>query len=180
MRRVSFPFLALFIALPAVVAAQDGADRARIENARSAAPPALAANATVADFEQNVLHEGTNGWVCLPTMPDVPNNSPMCLDETWRTWMDAYMNRREPKIDRIGVAYMLQQDLPVSNIDPFATGPTPDNQWLEDAGPHIMMVFPDPKMLDGFPTDPDNGGPWVMWKGTPYAHLMIPTIGRRP
>lgn len=19
------------------------------------------------------------------------------------------------------------------------------------------------------------GGPWVMWKGTPYAHVMVPT-----
>jgi hypothetical protein len=23
----------------------------------------------------------------------------------------------------------------------------------------------------GFP----KGGPWVMWKGTPYAHIMVPT-----
>ena len=21
--------------------------------------------------------------------------------------------------------------------------------------------------------DPKSGGPWVMWKGTPYAHLMV-------
>jgi len=20
-----------------------------------------------------------------------------------------------------------------------------------------------------------EGGPWVMWKGTPYAHIMVPT-----
>ena len=26
--------------------------------------------------------------------------------------------------------------------------------------------------------DPDNGGPYVMWKGTPYAHLMVP-VGPR-
>jgi hypothetical protein len=23
-------------------------------------------------------------------------------------------------------------------------------------------------------TDPWNGGPYVMWKGTPYAHIMVP------
>jgi hypothetical protein len=23
-----------------------------------------------------------------------------------------------------------------------------------------------------------NGGPWVMWPGTPYAHLMIPIDSR--
>ena len=26
----------------------------------------------------------------------------------------------------------------------------------------------------GLPTNPGSTGPWVMWKGTPYAHLMIP------
>jgi len=29
-------------------------------------------------------------------------------------------------------------------------------------------------MLEGISTDPHNGGPFVMWKGTPYAHVMIP------
>jgi hypothetical protein len=23
-------------------------------------------------------------------------------------------------------------------------------------------------------TDPNNGGAWVMWPDTPYAHLMLP------
>jgi hypothetical protein len=33
---------------------------------------------------------------------------------------------------------------------------------------------PDPKVLDSLPTDPHAGGAWVMWKGTPYAHIMVP------
>jgi hypothetical protein len=37
-----------------------------------------------------------------------------------------------------------------------------------------MVLYADLKMLDAFPTDPNSGGPWVMWKGTPYAHLMVP------
>ena len=30
------------------------------------------------------------------------------------------------------------------------------------------------RQLDSLPTDPKNGGPWVMFKGTPYAHIMVP------
>ena len=30
----------------------------------------------------------------------------------------------------------------------------------------------------GLSTDPHNGGPYVMWKGTPYAHIMIPVADR--
>jgi hypothetical protein len=78
----------------------------------------------------------------------------------------------------MGFAYMLQGDLPVSNTDPFATAPTPTNQWIQTGGPHIMVLVPDPKLLEGISTDPENGGPFVMWKGTPYAHLMIPTVPR--
>lgn len=33
---------------------------------------------------------------------------------------------------------------------------------------------PDDAALDALPTDPYGGGPYVMWKGTPYAHVMIP------
>jgi hypothetical protein len=38
-----------------------------------------------------------------------------------------------------------------------------------------MVIVPDPAQLDALPTDPQNGGPWVMWKGTKYAHIMMPT-----
>ena len=37
-----------------------------------------------------------------------------------------------------------------------------------------MILVPNPTMLDAFPTDPHNGGPYVMWQGTPYAHVMVP------
>lgn len=37
-----------------------------------------------------------------------------------------------------------------------------------------MILTPDTKQLDELPTDPHSGGAWVMWKGTPYAHIMVP------
>ena len=72
-----------------------------------------------------------------------------------------------------GIAYMLRGDKGASNADPFATGPTATNEWVVSP-PHVMVLYTDPKLLDAYPTDPKNGGPWVMWKGTPYAHLMVP------
>jgi hypothetical protein len=33
---------------------------------------------------------------------------------------------------------------------------------------------PDLASLAGTPTDPANGGPYVMYAGTPYAHVMAP------
>ncbi|HSJ05402.1 MAG TPA: hypothetical protein VK936_01785 [Longimicrobiales bacterium] len=169
----------LVLLLPGPGLAQaGGGDEALIRNALSAAPPAVAANAAVVS-DGRVLREGTNGWTCMPSTAEPPNNAPMCLDAAWLAFFDSYMNRSEPAFGGIGVAYMLQGDAPVSNTDPFATAPTDDNEWLDDSGPHIMLIVQDRRLLDSLPTDPHSGGPYVMWRGTPYAHIMIPTVPRR-
>jgi hypothetical protein len=38
-----------------------------------------------------------------------------------------------------------------------------------------MLLPTDRSQLDTLSTDPTTGGPWVMWKGTKYAHIMVPT-----
>jgi hypothetical protein len=69
---------------------------------------------------------------------------------------------------------MLKGDRGASNTDPYATTATADNHWIH-SGPHLMVLVPDTSTLEGLSTEPNNGGPWVMWKGTPYAHVMVPT-----
>jgi hypothetical protein len=106
----------------------------------------------------------------------------MCADAEWMAWGEAYMAQAtDYQPSDLGLAYMLAGDPPgggASNIDPFATAATADNQWVTE-GPHVMILVPDPALLEGISTDPDSGGPYVMWKGTPYAHIMMPT-GPRP
>ena len=179
MRRTVLTVLAFTVVLPLSARAQDR--EALIKNALSAAPPSIADNATVKDWELNVLREGTNGWTCFPDyLPERPGNSPMCLDDQWLKWVDAFLNKTEPVYDRVGFGYMLQEGEPGSNTDPYATGPTPDNEWIDSPGsPHLMLVVPDPQVLEGLPTDPHNGGPWVMWRDTPLVHVMIPAA-RKP
>lgn len=144
-----------------------------IDDALSAANAEMAADATVIDWEGNVLKEGTGPYACMPTPPQLTGRAPMCFDGPWQTWGDAWMNRRELAIDGIGISYMLAGDGGASNVDPFAEGPTDDNEWVVE-GPHLMIIVPDDAMLAGLPTDPENGGPYVMWRDTPYAHVMVP------
>ena len=150
-------------------------DAAVIAKVTSAAPPDIGRNAAVmgmgADGKMKELRAGTNGWMC---MLDLPGDS-MCLDKEWQAWGDAWMNKKDPpKRQTVGVAYMLKGDKGASNTDPYATKPTADNQWVV-SGPHIMILPVDGSQLDAYPTDWTKGGPWVMWKGTPYAHIMVPT-----
>jgi hypothetical protein len=88
-------------------------------------------------------------------------------------WGEAWQNRSEVSIDRVGISYMLAGDDGGSNTDPYAEGPTDDNEWIV-SGPHLMVIVPDLALLEGIPTDPKTGGPFIMWKGTPYAHIMVP------
>ena len=147
----------------------------KIAFAMSAAPAEISRHATIMDMtgaQPKQLRAGTNGWVCY-AMVSGTNNEAMCLDKEWQKWAQAWMNKSELKIDGTGIGYMLRGDHGASNTDPYATGPTADNQWVVSP-PHIMVLYADPKVLDAYPTDPKNGGPWVMWKGTPYAHVMVP------
>ncbi len=179
-RNLYLPLVAfLTIALsPAAVLAQEAEyaspeAKAMIEDALSATTPALAKSATVVDWEQNVLKEGDNGWICFPTPPNF-DKAPMCLDEPWLDWADGWMNKNPVNVDRVGIGYMLAGDSGASNSDPYAEETTDD--WVV-TGPHLMVIVPNNAGLDGVTTDPGDGGPWVMWAGTPYAHIMAP-IGK--
>lgn len=151
------------------------ADEKLIANALSAAPPSIARTASVMSHDGRMLRKGSSDWVCMPDMPDVPNNTPMCLDAAWRSFIDSWMKQLKPTVTAVGFGYMLQGDMPVSNTDPFAKSPTPSNEWLANGVPHVMMLLPDAKQLQAISTDATNGGPWVMWRGTAWAHVMIPT-----
>ena len=150
--------------------------------AMSAAPPEIGRRATIMDAtdmsKPKQLRAGTNGWICYAMMLG-NNKEAMCLDKQWQNWAEAYLGKTEPKIEGTGIAYMLRGDNGASNTDPYAMGPTADNQWVKTP-PHIMVLYSDPKMLDAYPTDPKSGGPWVMWKGTPYAHVMVPVSPTKP
>jgi hypothetical protein len=164
----------------AAAAASTAPDReALIRSALSAAPPTLRDTVKVMDFDGNVLRDGPPGFTCLPAPPKLAG--PMCLDEVWMGWMDAWAKHQPFTPSRVGLAYMMagdSHDGGASNTEPFDAQPTADNDWMVE-GPHVMLLLPDPAMLETIPAAHHSGGPYVMWKGTPYAHVMIP-VGERP
>jgi hypothetical protein len=173
--------LLLALPIPGSIAAQAKPDAAaKIANAMKAAPSSIAEKATIMDWpakegaEMTTLRKGTNGWTCLPDFPATEGDDPMCLDDQWMGWMQALTTKKPPQTKRAGIGYMIAPGGAYgSNTDPFATKKTPDNDWGFDP-PHIMLLVTDPKSLEGLPTKRQSGGPWVMWVGTPYVHIMVP------
>jgi len=162
-------------------AGAEASKEALIRDAVSAAPPALSRTVTVKDWDGTVLRKGSGAYTCFPTPVELRakgGREPMCVDGVWAEWVEAWMNKKEFRARQVGIGYMLAGDAGASNIDPYAAARTPDNQWVVE-GPHAMVLVPDPAQLEGLPTDPNSGGAYVMWKGTPYAHVMIP-VGKRP
>lgn len=148
-----------------------------IKSAMSAAPLAIAQGATIVTMDDKMnmktLRAGTNGWTCLPDMPTTPGADPMCLDKYGMEWAHALMAHQNPPTDKMGFGYMLAGGSDASNTDPFATKPAPGGRWV-DTGPHVMVLNIGTK-FDGYPTTAANTKvPYVMFPGTPYAHLMLP------
>ncbi|MGK9167905.1 hypothetical protein KXR53_16480 [Inquilinus limosus] len=170
---------ALIGAVPAVSAAGMMTDEEIISSAESAAPEAVAKNATIIAFDDQMksktVRQGTNGFTCMPDNPRSPGKDPMCLDQGGLAWAQAWMARKDPPKDMIGLGYMLAGGSDASNTDPFASTPTAGGQWV-DTGPHIM-IFNAGAAAANYPKQgdkPDTKAPYVMWAGTPYEHLMVP------
>jgi hypothetical protein len=154
-----------------------GGDKVLIASAQSAAPPAIAAKATIVDMGpkgMRTVRKGSNGFTCMADNPATPGPDPMCADENAMTWIGAWVGHKPPETGKVGFMYMLAGGTDASNTDPYAEKPTKQNHWIK-TGPHVMVVG-DQEILKHYPAnpDPDTKQAYVMWAGTPYAHLMMP------
>ena len=142
-----------------------------IEEALSAAPPAITAGAEVKDGEGNVLKAGTNGWTCYPGSAAI---GPMCNEPKWDELLSAMGSKQPFVADEFSISYMLAGEgeaLGVSNSDPYATDPHAHGDFVKE-GPHLMIIMPNKDVLNSLSTNPEDPV-YVMWKDTPYAHIMV-------
>jgi hypothetical protein len=169
----------LIVVAPTTIQAQPMgtmSDSDYIAKAASAAPASVVKGATIVRMQKGTmqtLQTGSNGFTCMVAGP----GDAMCLDNNAMQWARAWMSRTTPP-NSVGFVYMLAGDNGASNTDPFATAPTDGNHWVK-TGPHVMIVGPSATTM-GYPSTPDADPtkPYVMWSGTPYAHVMIPISGQ--
>jgi len=173
------PYEHLMVPVVPMAAKEMGNADAAIQNAMSAAPTTISASATIQGWPEKagdpmvVLRKGTNDWTCIADWPASPGNDPSCNDPMWTVWNDAYAAGKVPEITAPGIAYMLAGGSDPSNTDPMATAPAPGEDWV-NSGPHLMLLVPGGFDAKVFSTDPKSGGPYIMWDGTPYEHVMVP------
>ena len=148
-------------------------NEAKIARALSAAPANVSKDARVVDRDENgaetVLREGTNGFTCFPGHPGVVGDVAYCANAAALRWESDFLAiKAKPTNTEPGIEYMLLGGSDWSATDPNATSGTPIKE-----PPHWMILWPfDPKTT-GLSTEPKQTGAWIMWAGTPWAHLMI-------
>ena len=187
MKKIYFTFLiAPFCLLADDHKAQGNSIDWEIEAYTTSAPDFIGNFATVISASGEVLREGINGWTCLPfiAMPKMGfktknEAAPACADQNAMAWANAYLSQTEPKLENDGWIWMLHGDTGVDNFRPYSEGDeknTDPKDWIY-SGAHLMLMPKDPNSLGSQTTDFTIGAPYVMMKGTPYVHLMIPVEG---
>ena len=172
MKRIAFVVVLIALATCwAYVGYTQPSDADLIAEAESAAPASVTEGAAIKTMDGKMLREGSSGWTCYPGTSAI---GPKCNRPQWDALLGAFMKREAIDVEEFSISYMLAGEgeaIGVSNIDPFATEPTDDNDWVKE-GPHLMILVPDAAALEGLSTDP-NDPVYVMWKDTPYAHIMV-------
>jgi hypothetical protein len=153
--------------------ASDDTAQAKIARAMSAGPSNIAGSARIVDSDASgntvVFREGSNGFTCMPGNPKVIGQPPMCVDSASLQWFaDAKAHKAKPTNTVPGITYMLAGATQRSDSDPNDTTSPPIH-----VGPHWMIMWPfDPKTT-GLPTTHRDDGAYIMWAGSPYAHLHV-------
>jgi len=144
--------------------------QAKIARALSAGPAEWSrAHDTDAQGKVTVLREGNNGFTCMPGNPKVVGEPPMCADAASLMWFaDFKAHKPKPSNTVPGITYMLAGATQRSDSDPYdQTSPA------MAIGPHWMIMWPfDPKTT-GLPAAYKPTGAFIMWAGTPYAHVHV-------
>ena len=145
----------------------------KIARAMSAGPDSISESARIVDTDTQgnkvILREGSNGFTCMPGNPNVVGEPPMCVDAASMQWFaDAKAHKPKPTNTVPGITYMLAGATQRSDSDPNDMTSMPI-----DVGPHWMIMWPfDPKAT-GLPVTHKDTGAYIMWAGSPYAHVHI-------
>ena len=148
-----------------------------IKLALSAAPAYIAKDAAVMipgdDGKLVEVRKGSNGFTCIPTVNNRPEADPMCFDAAVGQWVDALMsNAPKPTNTVPGISYMARGGMHWEKDGKILMKEEAGAKLVKEP-PHWMIMWPFDSKASGLPTLPNPGGVYVMFDGTPYAHMMV-------
>lgn len=143
--------------------------------ALSAAPPRVSKDAGVmiygADGKLTEVRKSSNGFVCVPTVMNLPDPDPMCMDAAGLQWLtDISNNAPKPSNTVPGIAFMARGGSHFEKDGKVVM--SAEGAKVVKEPPHWMVMWPfDPSSQ--LPVVPNASGVYIMFQDSPYAHLMI-------
>ena len=153
------------------------ADPQYIKVAESGGPAEIATKAAVVRIDPKghatSLRAGSNGFTCFVGVPGDPD-APFCGDKNAYGWIvSAASNQPKPANTAPGIAYMAQGGVHFETDTKDVVMMPGANTHPVREPPHWMLMWPFDAATSGLPTKENAGGVYIMFAGTPYAHLMI-------
>ena len=144
--------------------------------ALSAAPAHIAKGAGVmiygADGKLTEVRKDTNGFVCIPTVTNLPIPDPMCMDAASHQWMNDIMSGAPKPSNTVpGIAYMARGGSHYEKDGKVVMAG--EGAKVVKEPPHWMIFWPFDAATTKLPTVPNPSGVYIMFEDSPYAHLMI-------
>lgn len=146
--------------------------------AQSAAPAEIGKDATVMipgeDGKLVEAKKGTNGFTCLPDLDGMKKLDPMCGDAATMQWANDLMSGAAKPTNTVpGIGYMAQGGWHFEKDGKILMKNEPGAKAVVEPA-HWMVMWPVDAKASGLPTMPHGKfGTYIMWDGTPFAHLMI-------
>ncbi len=164
--------------LPSLGYAQGGMSNAQFTTlAESGAPADIASKAAVARIDPKTktvtqVRAGTNGFTCS-VIPD-GTDAPFCGEKNaWAWFAAAFTGQPKPPNTEPGISYMMQGGVHYETAGGNIMMEKAANTKDVKEPPHWMLMWPIDAATSGLPTRPNASGVYIMFAGTPYAHLMV-------
>jgi hypothetical protein len=93
--------------------------------------------------EFRVLRAGSNGWTCLPGLPEATHDEPGCFDQVFLQFVKDSIAGHTPNVGSVGISYMYAGFWVPNKSHAMGSG----NEF--HVGPHIMIIGLDQKMMQG-------------------------------
>ncbi|MDH4187191.1 MAG: hypothetical protein OEV08_09345 [Nitrospira sp.] len=141
-----------------------------------AAPAHIAKEAGImvfgTDGKLTEVKKSTNGFTCIPTVMHLPVHDPICMDAASQQWLnDIGSNAPKPTNTVPGIAYMAHGGAHFEKDGKIVMSGDGAKMVKEPA--HWMIMWPFDAAATKLPTMPNASGTYIMFDGSPYAHLMV-------